>query len=61
MVGSVTESDIIEKLFSAVADLSSGKSSLKLHGELDIFKSSQRTNQVKGLEHESQFVEANRS
>jgi len=57
----MAESDVIEKLLSTVPNLSSGKSSLQLHRKLNIFKSCQRTNQVEGLEHKSQFVKTNRS
>jgi len=60
VIGPVFETDVLEKLLCTFADFSTAQTSLKLHGELNILQGGQRTDKIEGLEHESQFVQANR-
>lgn len=60
MVHSLFKTDVLEKLAGSIADFFSRKFTLKLHWELNVFKSGEGADQVKGLENEAQLVQTDR-
>ena len=56
MIHSLLKAYILQKLASSVPDLLSRQLTLQLHGKLNIFQGSERSNEIEGLENKTELV-----